>query len=410
MLILKNSEIDALGQPELRKYIRGLKSDGQLNTSAEWEPMFPKWINGQLSGYTIADTRLVAMQRRFPLAGWQLPKVGGETPKADPKPAPMPVVKPTPVVKPAPVDHGAKPAPAANGGQLNKAEIIASILNGVTKEECEAICTAIIEARIPDGLPELKIIIREAKTVKIDVPTHAVFPRLLRYLAAGEDVYCFGPAGTGKTEMGKQLALALDLNFYFTSKISAEHHFQGFVDGAGTYHETPFFKAFTRGGLFLFDEMDASNPNVLTRLNAALANRRCDFPHGIFEAHKDFVCLGAGNTGLGGASREYNARQQQDSALVDRFLFVPVGYDEKLERSIAATFPNGLTAAERVQAVRAAVKRLKIRHTVSMRATMKLAKLLAVGDTRAEAEEAALWKNLDNAAITKIEADVKANA
>jgi hypothetical protein len=69
-----------------------------------------------------------------------------------------------------------------------------------------------------------------------------------------------------------------------------------------------------------------------------------------------------------------------------------------------------LTAAERVQAVRAAVKRLKIRHTVSMRATMKLAKLLAVGDTRAEAEEAALWKNLDNAAITKIEADVKANA
>ena len=202
----------------------------------------------------------------------------------------------------------------------------------------------------------------------------------------------------------------MDVNFYFTSKISAEHHFQGFVDGGGKYHETPFFKAFTRGGLFLFDEMDASNPNVLTRLNAALANRRCDFPNGIFEAHKDFVCLDAGNTSLGGASREYNARQQQDSALIDRFLFVPVDYDEKLERSIASAYAGGKAAAERVQAVRRAVKRLKIRHTVSMRATIKLAKLLTVGDTKAEAEAAALWKSLDDATITKIEADIKANA
>ena len=396
MQTMTNSVIDSLSQPELRKYIRGLKADGQLTiTAAEWEPMFPRWINGQLAGYTIADTRLVAMQRRFPLAGWQLPKVGGETPEADTKPAPLPVVKPTPAV--------------ATGG-VSREDMLRHLLNGVSREDCEAIAKRIIEERIPESLPEIKVIIRGAVTKKITAPTHSIFPRLVNMLAAGEDVYCYGPAGTGKTELGKQLAEALDLNFYFTSKISAEHHFQGFVDGGGQYHETPFFKAFTRGGLFLFDEMDASNPNVLTRLNAALANRRCDFPNGIFEAHKDFVCLGAGNTALGGASREYNARQQQDSALVDRFLFVPVGYDEKLERNLAATYSTGKAAAERVQAVRAAVKRLKIRHTVSMRATLKLAKLLAIGETRADAEEAALWKNLDSAAITKIEADIKANA
>jgi hypothetical protein len=45
-----------------------------------------------------------------------------------------------------------------------------------------------------------------------------------------------------------------------------------------------------------------------------------------------------------------------------------------------------------------------------MRATLKLAKLLAIGETRANAEEAALWKNLDSSAIAKVEADIKANA
>ena len=76
----------------------------------------------------------------------------------------------------------------------------------------------------------------------------------------------------------------------------------------------------------------------------------------------------------------------------------------------ASAYAGGKAAAERVQAVRRAVKRLKIRHTVSMRATIKLAKLLTVGDTKAEAEAAALWKSLDDATITKIEADIKANA
>ena len=389
-MLKSTNDIMQLKQTELRSYIRQLnKTKCLAMPSADWRAMFADWINGQVKGYKLSDYRAVAIQRRFPLEGWQLPAVGGAAASADAKPSTAPVVTTTPVDRKA---------------------LVESLLNGIDRDECVAICNEIIADRVPTELPTEKIIIRGAKTRKITAPTHSVFPSLLRKLAAGEDVYCHGPAGTGKTELGKQLAEALELNFYFTSKISAEHHFQGFVDGGGQYHETPFFKAFTRGGLFLFDEMDASNPNVLTRLNGSLANRRCDFPHGIFEAHKDFVCLGAGNTALGGASREHNARQQQDSALIDRFLFVPVGYDEKLERSIAGVYENGLAAAERVQAVRRAVERLKIRHTVSMRATVKLAKLLAIGETQKEAESAAVWKALDSATIAKIEADIKSNA
>lgn len=46
----------------------------------------------------------------------------------------------------------------------------------------------------------------------------------------------------------------------------------------GNYQETQFFKAFTEGGLFMLDEMDASIPEVLVILNAAIANRYFDFP------------------------------------------------------------------------------------------------------------------------------------
>ncbi len=378
----KTMLINEMNQSQLRSHIRQLNKKGQLQFGGGWADVFPQWVNGQVPGFTIENFREVAEQKQLPPNGrnWPLPTVKTAKPAAK------------------------QPIKAEN---VNRAELIESLLSGVTPEECAAIASRIVEEKMPAGLPTVKIIIKDGKTKKINAATHEAFPRLLRLLSAGEDTYCYGPAGTGKTELGKQLAEALDLNFYFTSKISAEHHFQGFVDGSGKYHETPFFKAFTRGGLFLFDEMDASNPNVLTRLNAALANRRCDFPNGIFEAHKDFICLGAGNTALGGASREYNARQQQDSALVDRFLFVPVNYDESLELQLASAYPNGKAAAERVQSIRAAVKRLKIRHTVSMRATIKLAKLLAYGETQANAESAAVWKALDSATITKIETNIK---
>lgn len=58
------------------------------------------------------------------------------------------------------------------------------------------------------------------------------------------------------------------------------------------------YKAFKYGGLFMLDEMDASIPEVLIILNAAIANRYFDFPApiGYVEAHPNFRVVSAGNT------------------------------------------------------------------------------------------------------------------
>ena len=394
--------IEAMNQKQVRQYLRGCFLDNKIKfdnytketeerTGINKETAFRKFVNGEL-GFTVNDLKGVAKALRFPLAGMVLPAVGGSTPKADTKPAHAPSPAET------------KPAPTT------REDILKTLLEGVSRSEVEDICNQIVQDRIPAGLPEKKIILKDGKKIKeITGATHRVFEKAAKILGSGEDLYFYGPAGTGKTELGRQLADAIGLDFYFTSKISAEHHFLGYQDVNGEYKETAFFKAFTKGGLFLFDELDASNPNVLTRLNAALSNRVFDFPHGNFKAHDDFVCLGAGNTDLRGATREYNGRQQQDASLVDRFSYEAVDYDEKLELELASQYEVGPTAAKRVQSIRAAVKKLKIRFTVSMRATLKLSKFITLGFTWAEAEDSTVWKGLDRETIRKIEAEVKAS-
>lgn len=88
------------------------------------------------------------------------------------------------------------------------------------------------------------------------------------------------PFQTGKWQFSchfpvicQQVAEALGLDFYFTNAVTQEYKLTGFIDANGNYQETQFYKAFTKGGLFFLDEMDASIPETLIILNAAIANR-----------------------------------------------------------------------------------------------------------------------------------------
>lgn len=121
---------------------------------------------------------------------------------------------------------------------------------------------------------------------------HAKYDQIKTCIQMDIPVYLVGEAGTGKNFTLQEIAEDLGLDFYFTNSVQQEYKLTGFIDAGGVYHDTEFYKAFTQGGLFFLDEIDASIPEVLVLLNAAIANRYFEFPNGRVDAHPDFrVCF-----------------------------------------------------------------------------------------------------------------------
>lgn len=180
-----------------------------------------------------------------------------------------------------------------------------------------------------------EIRIPERKPFETTEVLHKDFDAILSMIMDNESVYLCGPAGTGKSYLAKQLADALELEYYYTNSVTDDVQIKGFVDANGHYHGTQFYDAFTKGGIFLLDELDASIPETLVLLNNALANGYFAFPNGKAKAHKDFHCVAAGNTFGTGADATYVGRYQLDGSSMDRFAMVMVDYDERIENAMA---------------------------------------------------------------------------
>lgn len=237
--------------------------------------------------------------------------------------------------------------------------------------------------------------------------THKKFDTILSFVYANEPVFLTGRAGTGKNYLCKQVAKALDLDFYFSNAVTQEYKITGFTDANGVYQESQFYKAFKNGGLFMLDEMDASIPEVLVILNAAIANRYFDFPApiGYVEAHEDFRVVAAGNTFGLGADFNYVGRNQLDAASLDRFALVEIDYDERIEEACAGGDEDWLRFC---RAFRDATEKAGIRTVVSYRAISRgheMSEMLS----KVELLKTCLVKSLTKHDLGNLEDDVLMN-
>lgn len=226
---------------------------------------------------------------------------------------------------------------------------------------------------------------------------HSQFENLLKVVGANLPVLLVGPAGTGKTYAAEAVAEAFALSFHSIAVGSqtSKSDLQGYLDANHNYVRTQFREAYEHGGMFLLDEADAGNSNVLILLNAALSNGYMAFPDGMVRKHDDFRMVATANTYGHGASRQYVGRNQLDAATLDRFVTISWDIDDKVESNLAGTTDIGKKWLAVVRAVRKkAIDELELRVVISPRATQRGAILLATGMSFDEVLPIALTGNM----------------
>jgi cobaltochelatase CobS len=289
------------------------------------------------------------------------------------------------------------PAPVSPVSPANKSAALAALeallTQEVDEERIEAIVTKKVAAALEGtALVRIELARADNTTWKSEGTMHPLFEKLLRVLSSrmangiAPNVWIAGPTGSGKTHAAEQAAHAMGVPFYFNGALSMTHELLGFVDAAGNYHTTPFRQAYEHGGVYLFDEVDASDNTCLLALNAALANGVASFPDSAapVKRHKDFICIGAANTFGQGATAEFIGRAKIDAAFLSRF---PVkfawGYDVALEQSIS----GHVAWAKRVQAARARAQHSGVKIVIDPRHSQAGAALIAAGFSSDETAE-----------------------
>jgi ribosomal protein L7/L12 len=171
---------------------------------------------------------------------------------------------------------------------------------------------------------------------------HVMFPTLCKLAAIRngvtghvDGIMLSGEQGSGKTTGCRMLAEVMGLDWHFNGAISFPHEMLGFIDGAGTYHSTPFRRAYECGGVYTFDEVDRSDPNALLAVNPHLANGLAVFPDRTIKRHPDCIITATGNTWGFGGDGLYSGATKLDSAFLSRFpRKIAWDIDEQLEAKL----------------------------------------------------------------------------
>lgn len=257
-----------------------------------------------------------------------------------------------------------------------------------------------IKAEITDkGIEIPKVVPQVKSTGEIH---HERYEEIKMCLECGIPVYLAGPAGSGKNHTVEQIAKELGWNFYFSNSVQQEYKLTGFIDAGGSFHETEFYKACKDGNdcIFFMDEMDASIPEVLVLLNAAIANGYFEFPNGRVDFdHVHFVA--AGNTVGSGADDMYTGRMVLDQATLDRFVIIEFDYDMNIELAITK---NNIELVTFIRQLRKEAKEKGIRATFSYRCLTMITKLEGAGMDLTVAIKIAVVKGLDKDTVNTFNA------
>lgn len=380
--------------------------------------------------YAHSNNSFTVTKRRFSKLAYQLAQNNEESPQ--PQPAAEESV-------PAVSRVAAGESSGDLIGQI-AAAVAPYVKPGVDRDQVERI----VDERIVDSLLPRRVetIVPGTGEVRDVGVQHCYFEAIRRIAQQRLNLWLVGPAGGGKTTVAAAVAKSLGLPHYALSVcgLTSKADLIGYKNVSdGAYVRTDLREAYENGGVFLLDEVDAGNANVMVIMNALLANGHCPFPDGMVTKHPDFIMLAGANTVGLGADRQYVGRNPLDKATVDRFVMLDLPYDPAVEAVMAGVCPTAFAEADRpdpiefVQVndksdeendarlkraaedrcadycrklirIRKAISDLKVRHIVSPRATKAGCELIRLGFPVSKVFEMAVWKGLDADTVNKVEA------
>src|SRR6266536_4930731 len=244
--------------------------------------------------------------------------------------------------------------------------------------------------QIKPEVKEIVVKVADRPAVKMDGKVHEKFAEILDLAAQRMEILMVGPAGCGKSHLAEQIAKALGLRFGTLSCSAgmSEGQITGRLIPSGEagrfeYQRSQLVEFYEEGGVFLLDEIDAADANVLLVINQALANGHLPVPNRLAnpqaKRHPDFVLIAAANTFGNGANRMYVGRNQLDESTLDRFRIgqVVLDYDPEPERSNLCD----LALLHRLSAIRSKVSDCQLRRVISTRFIAKAATMQRAGWT-----------------------------
>lgn len=269
--------------------------------------------------------------------------------KAEPKAEPQPKDEPTKDEQPETHDIATETQTTAEPAKVEPTEdavLLAQLLQRMKggSVDTEAVRTIarevlieLLSAAEPAKVAAIKMKVQEGSKNEDRRIIDMVKMMVVNDRVIGRYPWLYGPAGSGKSSMCKQIADELGLPYYSVSSLMQKYELEGYTDAAGELVKTSFFQAFKGGGIFVFDEASTSSGEVQVAFNTAAAQLIYNFPkEGMMSAHPDFHIIAADNSVGRGGDKKYSARYKLDVSTLDRYTFVEVGYSEAHDLRMAA--------------------------------------------------------------------------
>ena len=295
-----------------------------------------------------------------------------------------PVPAPAPAPAPA-VDNAAKvDEPAVDFGKLDLSKYsslqAAAALMPALSGELEQLYNNTCEhaAKVAaDGAPSASVIrvVDNSGAVVREVPgvAHKDLQKVVNALSVGVNVYLYGPAGTGKTNLAIAAAEAMGREYSIVGRLESAWDYIGAPTLRKDFAPGPVLDAMINGRVLILDEMDSFQHEAIIAMNSIIANGVITCAGGTYRAADGFVVVGVGNTTGRGATSEYN-REHVDASVLDRFrVNFLIDNDENIEKTLSR---GQVDIVEFVHALRTAAVGAGIELILSPRCIDSAAKLI----------------------------------